>query len=97
MTIKRYLKMNLPEGQSAFLWGARKTGKSTFLKEHYPNSLFIDFLDSETRNKFIEKPNLLREIVEACSAEERKIPIIIDEVQKVPAILNDVHLLIEKF
>lgn len=95
MTIKRYLKLDLPEGQSAFLWGARKTGKSTFLKQQYPNSLFIDFLDSETFHKFTEKPWLLREIVDAKSEEERKIPIIIDEVQKIPQILNDVHWLIE--
>jgi uncharacterized protein len=95
MTIKRYLKLDLPEGQSAFLWGARKTGKSTFLKQQYPTSLFIDFLDSETFHKFTEKPWLLREIVDAKSEEERKIPIIIDEVQKIPQILNDVHWLIE--
>lgn len=95
MSIKRYLKLDLPEGQSAFLWGARKTGKSTFLKQHYPNSLFIDFLDSETLHKFTEKPYLLREIVESFPEEKLKVPIIIDEVQKVPQILNDVHSLIE--
>lgn len=95
MTIKRYLKLNLPDGQSAFLWGARKTGKSTFLKQQYPDSLFIDFLDSETLHQFTEKPWRLREIVDVWSEEERKIPIIIDEVQKVPQILNDVHWLIE--
>lgn len=95
MTIQRYLKLDLPEGQSAFLWGARKTGKSTFLKQQYPDSLFIDFLDSETFHTFTEKPWLLREIVDAKSEEERKIPIIIDEVQKIPQILNDVHWLIE--
>lgn len=95
MTIKRYLKMDLPVGQSAFLWGGRKTGKSTFLKEAFPKSLFIDFLNSETLYKFTEKPYLLREIVEAMSPEQKTIPIIIDEVQKVPEILNDVHWLIE--
>ena len=95
MTIKRYLKLNLPLGQSAFLWGARKTGKSTFLKQHYPDSLFIDFLDSETLHKFTQKPYLIREIVESYTDEQLKVPIIIDEVQKVPQILNDVHWLIE--
>ena len=38
MQYKRLLKMNLPKKQSAFLWGARKTGKSTFLKENFPFS-----------------------------------------------------------
>jgi len=87
--------MNLPQGQSAFLWGARKTGKSTFLKQRHPDSLFIDFLDSETFYQYTQKPYLLREIVEAFSDEARRRPIIIDEVQKIPQILNDVHWLIE--
>lgn len=95
MTIKRYLQLNLPEGQSAFLWGARKTGKSTFLKQQYPNSLYINFLDSETLHKYTQKPYLLRETIECYSQEQLKNPIIIDEVQKVPQILNDVHFLIE--
>jgi predicted AAA+ superfamily ATPase len=95
MALNRYLKMNLPEGQSAFLWGARKTGKSTFLKQQYPDSLYIDFLDSETLHRYTQKPYLLREIVEAFPIERRKLPIILDEVQKVPQILNDVHWLIE--
>jgi len=72
MSLKRYLHMNLPEGQSAFLWGARKTGKSTFLKERYPDSLFIDFLDSETLYRYLDKPHLLREIVETFTDEQRK-------------------------
>ena len=36
---QRILRLNLPEGQSAFLWGARKTGKSSYLKIHYPHKL----------------------------------------------------------
>lgn len=95
MSIKRYLQLNLPEGQSAFLWGARKTGKSTFLRQHYPKSLFIDFLDSETLHKYTQRPYLLRELVETLTDEQRKLPIILDEVQKVAPILNDVHWLIE--
>lgn len=95
MSISRYLQLNLPEGQSAFLWGARKTGKSTFLKQQYPDSLFIDFLDSETFYLYKEKPYLLRELVEGLPEKQRKHPIILDEVQKIPQILNDVHWLIE--
>lgn len=95
MSLKRYLVMDLPEGQSAFLWGARKTGKSTFLKERYPHSLFIDFLNSETLHHYTQKPYLIREIVETFKPAQYKHPIIIDEVQKVPQILNDIHWLIE--
>jgi predicted kinase len=45
--LQRYLKLDLPPGQSAFLWGARKAGKSTFLKHHFPNSVYYDLLDSK--------------------------------------------------
>ncbi len=43
--IERHLKIDLPPGQSAFLWGPRKTGKSTFLKRHFSDSAVFDFLD----------------------------------------------------
>ena len=42
--IPRLIKIKLPSRQSAFLWGARKTGKSTFLKMNFPDSLVYDFL-----------------------------------------------------
>ena len=35
--LKRYLDLSLPPGQSAFLWGPRKAGKSTYLKQRYPH------------------------------------------------------------
>ena len=41
----RKLKINLPAHQSAFLWGARKVGKSTWLKQNFPDCMFIDLLD----------------------------------------------------
>ena len=45
--IKRMLDMRLPCGQSAFLWGARKTGKSTYLREKFPDSIVYDFLKTD--------------------------------------------------
>ena len=42
---KRYLTMDLPKGQSTFLWGPRKAGKSYYLKTHYPNSVYYDLLE----------------------------------------------------
>ncbi len=91
----RYLKLNLPEGQSAFLWGARKTGKSTYLKMLYPESRYYDFLQTDTLITYIQAPYLLRQEVLALSQEQLKLPIILDEVQKVPMILDEVHWLIE--
>src|SRR5208283_6177894 len=90
--IKRLQKMELPKGQSAFLWGPRKTGKSTFLHQHFPQSLFYDFLDTDLYLDLVKKPSLLRQRL---SALEVKGPVVLDEVQKIPAILNEVHWMIE--
>ncbi len=92
--IQRYLKMKLPQGKSAFLWGARKTGKSTFLHQHFPKSIYFDFLNHDVYLEFIKKPSLLRqELTQKKSSING--PVIIDEVQKIPAILDEVHWMIE--
>ena len=93
--IRRVLKIDLPKGKSAFLWGARKTGKSTYLKDRFPNSLFFDFLQTDLAFEFSKKPSLLRERLLARDQQVLKYPIILDEVQKVPHILDEVHWLIE--
>ncbi len=46
-TIERVIDLNLPVGQSAFLWGARKTGKSTLIKQHYGISIVYGFLKTD--------------------------------------------------
>lgn len=91
--IKRYLKMDLPKGQSCFLWGARKTGKSTYLKQNFPKALYIDLLKSDIFQHYLRSPQKLRQ--ELQSIDEDKI-IIIDEVQKVPELLDEIHFLIEE-
>lgn len=93
--IKRYLRLELPEGQSAFLWGPRKTGKTTFLREAFPDSLAFDLLRTDLYLDFVRRPFLLREQLLAAEAPRLKLPIIIDEVQKVPALLDEIHWLIE--
>jgi predicted AAA+ superfamily ATPase len=93
--IKRLMQMNIPTGQSAFLWGPRKTGKSTYLKEAFPKSLLYDFLKTDLALEFTKRPSLLRERVLAKDAAVLYNPIILDEVQKVPQILDEVHWLIE--
>ncbi|MDP8238916.1 MAG: AAA family ATPase [Candidatus Hatepunaea meridiana] len=93
--IKRALNIDLPPGQSAFLWGARKTGKSTYLKTRFPDSLVFDFLKTDLFLEFSMRPSLLREQLLARSDDELKHPIILDEVQKIPQILDEVHWLIE--
>ncbi len=92
---KRLLVIDLPPQQSAFLWGARKTGKTTLLREQFPHSVFIDFLRTDTYLEYTKSPFLLRERLLAMPEQALKHPIIIDEVQKVPGILDEVHWLIE--
>jgi len=93
--IQRILNIELPERQSAFLWGARKTGKSTYLKSAFPKSLVFDFLKTDLLLEFSKRPSLLRERLLARGEDTLKHPIILDEVQKVPDLLNEVHWLIE--
>src|SRR3990170_164642 len=91
----RTLNIKLPSKQSAFLWGARKTGKSTYLKTHFPDSIVFDFLKTDFYFKISKNPALLRELISAKNNTVLKQPIILDEVQKVPHILDEVHWLIE--
>ncbi len=93
--ISRILDIRLPHKQSAFLWGARKTGKTTYLKEKFPNSLVYDFLKTDLFFEFSKNPSLLRERLLAKDDMELKEPIILDEVQKIPQVLDEVHWLIE--
>jgi uncharacterized protein len=93
--IKRLLKLELPLRQSAFLWGPRKTGKSTFLKDTFPLSLTYDFLKTDLALEFTKRPSLLREQLLAKDAAALAQPIILDEVQKVPLVLDEAHWLIE--
>jgi len=92
---KRMLSIDLPVNQSAFLWGARKTGKTTLLREQFPRSIFIDFLRTDTFIEYTKSPFLLRERLPVKNEQAKMYPIIIDEVQKVPQVLDEVHWLIE--
>jgi len=93
--IDRILNIDLPPRQSAFLWGARKTGKSTYLKEKFPDSLVFNFLKSDLFIEFSKNPSLLREQLLAQSEAALRHPVILDEVQKIPQVLDEVHWLIE--
>lgn len=93
--IKRKIDISLPQEQSAFLWGPRKTGKSTYLKKIFPQSLIYDFLKTDLTLEFAKRPSLLREQILAKDEDLLAHPIILDEVQKVPKIMDEVHWLIE--
>ena len=78
------------ESESVFFWGARQTGKSTLLKMRYPNALIFDLLLSRVYNDLAKDPDSLRETV---LANLDKTPVIIDEVQRLPNLLNEVQWL----
>jgi predicted AAA+ superfamily ATPase len=88
--IRRKLEIELPERQSAFLWGPRKTGKTYWIKRHFKDSILIDLLKSEVFADYASRPSLLRE-----QYKNLKGLILIDEIQMVPGLLNEIHWLIE--
>ncbi|OFZ27905.1 MAG: hypothetical protein A2381_07890 [Bdellovibrionales bacterium RIFOXYB1_FULL_37_110] len=89
MNLKRLL--NLTTNQTYFLFGPRGTGKTTFLKENFPNHLHINLLETTYYYDLMKDPGRLQNIVGTKNKE-----VIIDEVQKIPKLLDIVHHLIEK-
>lgn len=76
-----------------FLLGPRGTGKTSWATHHYPEALRIDMLDPETLRLFSARPERL---IEAVEGNPKRLQVVIDEIQKLPALLNVVHLLIER-
>ncbi len=89
--IQRSLKIDLEGTSAIFLWGPRKTGKTTLLQTQFPQAKFYDLLKTELKTTLLVHPERLREEV---LGQKPKI-VIIDEVQKVPALLDEVHWCIE--
>jgi predicted AAA+ superfamily ATPase len=87
---KRLLELNLPRGKSGFLWGPRKVGKTYWISHTLSGAEIIDLLKTDTLAEYISRPALLRE-----RYQNHKGLIVIDEVQKIPPILDEVHWLIE--
>lgn len=79
--------------QSFFLFGPRGTGKSTYLKHHYPDALWIDLLKPDVFRAYAAHPE---RIIEFVRGNPDKTTVIVDEVQKVPEILSAIHSLIEE-
>jgi predicted AAA+ superfamily ATPase len=95
VNIARVLHIALPPRRSALLWGPRKTGKSTYLRSAFPDSLTYDLLQTDLALELAKRPALLRERLLAVPPERLRSPVILDEVQKVPRLLDEVHWLIE--
>ncbi len=92
--IKRQIK--LPESHSFFLFGPRQTGKSTLLRQVFDEShtRYYDLLKSDEYVRLSTNPSAFRE--EILSRNEKITHIVVDEIQRVPELLNEVHFILEQ-
>ena len=88
----RSLRLPLPGTETFFLWGPRQTGKTTLLRAAYPNAWWVDLLKAEEYRRYVQNPELLREHLGLRPAIRQ---VVVDEVQKVPQLLDEVHWLHE--
>lgn len=80
---------------SFFLWGSRQVGKSSLLKQTFPDAVWIDLLNSESFIRYQQNPSRLREELKIALERTKNRWVVIDEIQKIPGLLNEVHWLIE--
>lgn len=89
----RRLSLEDENNDSIFLWGARQVGKTTLLEQLFPNARYYDLLKAHEFERLLREPSLLSQ--ELAHLEEGDL-VIIDEVQKVPQLLDEVHSLIHR-
>jgi predicted AAA+ superfamily ATPase len=92
---KRSLQLPLSCKDSFFLWGARQSGKSVLLKTTYPNAYWYDLLNTDIYIQLLQQPSLLREQLLTNATKSNTNIVVIDEIQKIPLLLDEVHWLIE--
>lgn len=83
--------LNPPKDKSFFLFGPRGTGKTTWVKATYPQAIYLDLLDSNLFTRLLADPSRLSSYI----PPQYQDYVIIDEVQRIPELLNEVHRLIE--
>ncbi len=93
--IRRILQLPAKPKESFFLWGPRQSGKSMLLEATYPDAMWYDLLKTDLYIRLLERPSLLREELLYAQGEKKAGFAVIDEVQKIPALLDEVHWLIE--
>lgn len=82
-----------PPKESYFLFGPRGTGKSTWLKHNYKDAIRIDLLLGDQERKYSSYPEKIRDLVDAMPLHS---VLILDEIQRVPRLLPEIHALIEE-
>ena len=90
--IDRKLQLPEPGTETFFLWGPRQTGKSTLLRSAYPDAVWVDLLKADEFRRYVEQPERLRQELEQRGGRPF---VVVDEVQKVPALLDEIHWLHE--
>ena len=95
-------KCSLPEPgqQSFFLWGPRQTGKTTLLRQCYPEpeNHWVDLLDNSLYRALSQQPEILREtLLKSEFGAQAQAQVVIDEIQRVPELLAEIHLMIERY
>ena len=88
---KRLFDLSLPSNKSAFLWGPRKVGKTYWITHTLRNAVIIDLLKTDVFAEYVSRPALLRERYQ----KHHDKLIVIDEIQKIPQLLDEIHWLIE--
>src|SRR5438046_2620588 len=83
----------LVTARSFFLLGPRQTGKSTLLRASLPDALFLDLLDAQTFRSLAASPALIGD--RARTLKGRRRVVIVDEIQKLPELLDEIHRLME--
>jgi len=83
--------INPPKAKSFFLFGPRGTGKTTWVKSAFPKAVYIDLLEAELFNDLTANPQRLSNLI----PHDFKDWVIIDEIQRIPDLLHEVHRLIE--
>lgn len=105
---KRIFDLPLDKPSSLFLWGPRGTGKTSWIRATMPDAIYLDLLDFTTYSFLAANPSRLENLIpegyggaprlsydEALAKSNGGGWIVIDEVQKIPELLNQVHRLIE--
>ena len=90
--ISRTIHIPLQYNKSFFLLGPRGTGKTFWVKTSMPNAIYINLLDSEKYLALASLPKRIEEFIPPNFTDW----IVIDEIQKIPLLLNEVHRLIEE-
>ena len=93
--VSRFLR--IPE-RSCFLFGPRGTGKTTLLRSRLPDALFLDLLDPALHRSLEARPERLRELISGMSERQagETRTVVIDEIQRIPELLNVVHAVLEE-